>query len=66
MITAASDGSNLAFVETKNLDGETNLKSKIAVRFENGNNLPSKLAGQGWRLQCEPPSDKIYQFNGVL
>ena len=35
VIIEASDG-NLAFVETKNLDGETNLKSKITARYENG------------------------------
>ena len=66
VLIAASDGSSLAFVETKNLDGETNLKSKIAVRYENGDKLPTRLAGFGWSIQCEPPSDKIYQFNGVL
>jgi phospholipid-transporting ATPase len=63
VIIEASDG-NLAFVETKNLDGETNLKSKITARFENGENLPTKLIG--WQMQAEPPSEKIYQFNGVL
>jgi P-type E1-E2 ATPase len=30
VIIKSSDEANLAFVETKNLDGETNLKSKIA------------------------------------
>ena len=59
VLIASSDSNSLAFVETKNLDGETNLKSKI-----NGTNLPLNL--DGWHVQCEPPSEKIYQFNGVL
>lgn len=57
VLTSASDG-NLAFVETKNLDGETNLKSKITARFEDGKNGPKKF--NGWSIQAEPPSEKIY------
>lgn len=60
VLIAASDGSNLAFVETKNLDGETNLKSKIAARYDDGSNLPTKLENNGWHVQAEPPSEKIY------
>lgn len=64
IIVDVSDGEKLAFVETKNLDGETNLKSKICPTLTDGHRLPQTL--NGWILQCEPPSDKIYQFNGVL
>ena len=64
VIVDVSDGEKLAFVETKNLDGETNLKSKICPTLPNGARLPQTL--NGWVVQCEPPSDKIYQFNGVL
>jgi magnesium-transporting ATPase (P-type) len=64
IIVDVSDGEKLAFVETKNLDGETNLKSKICPTMPSGARLPQSL--HGWSVQCEPPSDKIYQFNGVL
>ena len=47
LIQVADDG--LAFVETKNIDGETNLKSKVAARYNNGKPLPEKLVG--WLLQ---------------
>ena len=45
VLIEAADGSNLAFVETKNLDGETNLKSKITARYEDGSNLERDLNG---------------------
>lgn len=64
VIVDVSDGEKLAFVETKNLDGETNLKSKICPTLPCGSRLPQQL--NGWMVQCEQPSDKIYQFNGVL
>ena len=58
----ADDG--LAFVETKNIDGETNLKSKVAARRNYGKSLPEKLVG--WLLKTHNPSEKIYTFSGAL
>lgn len=40
IIIDVSDGEKLAFVETKNLDGETNLKSKICPSLVDGSRLP--------------------------
>jgi len=48
VIVDVSDGEKLAFVETKNLDGETNLKSKICPTLPNGARLPQSL--NGWIL----------------
>ena len=39
---------NVCFIKTTNLDGETNLKSKITARYENGSQLPTKL--NGWNV----------------
>lgn len=58
IIVDVSDGEKLAFVETKNLDGETNLKSKICPTMPNGGRLPQSM--NGWSVMCDPPSDKIY------
>ena len=49
IIVDVSDGEKLAFVETKNLDGETNLKSKICPKMPSGARLPQSLP-QGQRV----------------
>ena len=51
---------NISYVETKDIDGETNLKLKSAnMKLSDLQNY------QGLRVQCEPASDKIYSFTGV-
>ena len=54
---------NACYIETKNLDGETNLKHKSApletVKLEERDYIQ-------FQITCENPSDKIYQFDGVL
>lgn len=58
---------NSCFVETKNLDGETNLKNKIAPKemmtFRDEIELTRSFEGI---LVCEPPSDQIYKFEGII
>lgn len=61
ILQTASD--NLCYVETKNIDGEVNLKNKAA---------PLEIISmplseyRDLRIECEPASDKIYSFQGVL
>ena len=52
---------DVCYIETKNLDGETNLKHKSAPSF---GKLQIELDIQFSRAQvsCEQPSDKIYSF----
>nr|CCA16542.1 hypothetical protein SELMODRAFT_168751 [Albugo laibachii Nc14] len=57
----------ICYVETKSLDGETNLKIRNAMNVtmfdsENINNL-HKLRG---RIECEHPNNNINTFQGVL
>ena len=47
----------MCYVETKNLDGETNLKLKAAP-IDTVNLAQVKY--KGLKVECEPPSDKIY------
>ncbi len=63
-ILEISEGGKIAYVETKNIDGESNLKSKVCPQLVDGSRLPKDMIG--WTIQSEPPSDRIYQFNGVL
>ena len=58
ILLKSSSSENTCFVETKNLDGETNLKCKTAAA-QNGVDV-STFDGQ--QVVCEPPSDQIYTF----
>ena len=57
----------MSYIETKNLDGETNLKHKMAnkevMNFCKTDKAVAELAAT---ISCEKPSDKIYQFEGVI
>ena len=54
---------DVCFVETKNIDGETNLKHKLAI----SETIDLDYAAiRGMQIECELPSDKIYQFEGIL
>ena len=67
VLLATSAPKNMCFVETKNLDGETNLKHKIAPKelqaFEDEVQLTQCFEGT---LTCEPPNDQIYKFEGLI
>lgn len=57
----------ICYVETKNLDGETNLKHKnshkdIINNCKNDNDVLTFSA----EVACEKPNDKIYAFEGVV
>lgn len=63
MIILNTSEEGLCFVETKNLDGETDLKRKVIPR------LDVNLAVEDFRksvVSCELPSNKIYSFSGVI
>ncbi|KAI9018386.1 hypothetical protein DFJ74DRAFT_621862 [Hyaloraphidium curvatum] len=66
VVLSTSDPDNLAYVETKNLDGETNLKSKVGpvdLRF-----LDSAYSCRGARfwLDSEGPNLNLYTYSGVI
>ncbi|KAA8492510.1 putative phospholipid-transporting ATPase VD [Porphyridium purpureum] len=63
--TSSSDG--VIFIETKNLDGESNLKRKmcnkqVASTFSN----PSDILTRRAYIECEAPNDRLYQFSGSM
>ena len=65
LILNSSDAKGICYVETKNLDGETNLKIKT-VQKDFGELFPStehllKLDGH---VLCERPNNGIYKFEG--
>lgn len=57
LIILKTSADNICYVETKNLDGETNLKHKAAP-LDTVNLKESDYVGI--TVECEMPSDKIY------
>ncbi len=63
----SSGRKGICYIETKNLDGETNLKHKVANKDIMPYCLNDKaLADLKGSIKCEGPTDKIYQFDGVF
>mmetsp|Transcript_82026 Transcript_82026/g.240802 ORF Transcript_82026/g.240802 Transcript_82026/m.240802 type:complete len:1231 (+) Transcript_82026:2-3694(+) len=58
------------YVETSNLDGESNLKKKVAAMTRNEWRELCRRSGQEgpacMTMEVEPPSVDLYQFNGAI
>ena len=67
VLLSSSDNKGIAYIETKNLDGETNLKHKLAIKetqsYFNNQKRFDQINGY---LKCEDPNPMIYQFNGLF
>ncbi|GJP32690.1 hypothetical protein CLOM_g17291 [Closterium sp. NIES-68] len=62
---AASGEGGTCYVETMNLDGETNLKMRSAV-YETHAMDVAELARVRGRVECEHPNASIYTFTGKM
>ncbi|KAF5369162.1 hypothetical protein D9615_009965 [Tricholomella constricta] len=62
MICATSEEEDVAFVETKNLDGETNLKSRHAVASLSHLRDAVKLAQHSFQINCDRPDTDMYRL----
>lgn len=63
----SSEEKGLCYVETKNLDGETNLKHKLVEKAVNKlvqENAKDYAKVKGSTLICEAPNTLIYKFEG--
>ncbi|KAJ2806205.1 phospholipid transporting ATPase, partial [Coemansia guatemalensis] len=65
LLSSAADDAT-CFVETKNLDGETNLKSKHAPPAVVHADSPRRLAELRCVIEAEAPSTLLYSFKGAL
>ncbi|KAF8754536.1 Phospholipid-translocating P-type ATPase [Rhizoctonia solani] len=68
IVLATSDADGLAYVETKNLDGETNLKLRKALKSTRWISGEEDLAPGRCQfvIDSEPPHAGLYVYNGVL
>uniref|UniRef100_A0A8D3E8W1 Phospholipid-transporting ATPase n=1 Tax=Scophthalmus maximus TaxID=52904 RepID=A0A8D3E8W1_SCOMX len=67
LLLSSSEPLNLVYVETAELDGETNLKVKqaLTVTGEMGDGI-DELAGFNGEVRCEPPNNRLDKFKGTL
>jgi phospholipid-translocating ATPase len=68
LICATSEDENVAFVETKNLDGETNLKSRNAVPGLTHLRTAADCANKAnaFRVACERPDVNMYRLDAAV
>lgn len=68
IIVSSSEQDGMAFVETRSLDGETNLKVRRGPLMSLNHLMRDAEACRGMRLKvdAEKPSDNLHSFQGVI
>lgn len=66
VVLSSSEPDGLCYVETQNLDGETNLKIKRSLQATNEIKTPEDCELAKFYIESEPPHANLYSYNGVL
>ena len=66
VVLSTSDPEGMCYLETKNLDGETNLKPRKSVRATSSITSEDDIEKSSFYLDSEPPHQNLYQYHGVL
>ncbi|KAJ7097515.1 hypothetical protein C8R44DRAFT_366257 [Mycena epipterygia] len=67
LVLATSDPDGNCYLETKNLDGETNLKVRKSLAATRGMSCSEEEVQRArFVLDSEPPSQNLYLYHGVL
>ncbi|PCH37130.1 phospholipid-translocating P-type ATPase [Wolfiporia cocos MD-104 SS10] len=66
VVLSTSDPDNMCYVETKNLDGETNLKPRKSLRATSPISSEEDVERSSFILDSEPPHQNLYSYHGVL
>jgi len=54
------------YIDSCNLDGETNLKTRMSLQATKGANTPARVGQLGGKVEYEPPNSRLYSFSGRL
>ncbi|KAM3610173.1 uncharacterized protein V6R79_000083 [Siganus canaliculatus] len=67
LLLSSSEPLNLVYIETAELDGETNLKVRqaLTVTGDLGDNI-EKMADFNGEVRCEAPNNRLDRFTGTL
>ncbi|TFK61578.1 phospholipid-translocating P-type ATPase [Pluteus cervinus] len=66
VVLSTSDPDGMCYLETKNLDGETNLKPRRAVRATSSITSEEDIVRSSFYLDSEPPHQNLYLYHGVI
>ena len=66
VVLSTSDADGMCYLETKNLDGETNLKPRRSVRATSTIKSEDDIERSSFCLDSEPPHQNLYLYHGVL
>ncbi|KAI1140880.1 phospholipid-translocating P-type ATPase [Hypoxylon sp. FL0543] len=66
IVLATSDSDGACYVETKNLDGETNLKVRQALRCGRTLKHAKDCERAQFFIESEPPQPNLYKYNGAI
>ncbi|KAI9573070.1 hypothetical protein HD554DRAFT_2058642 [Boletus coccyginus] len=66
VVLSTSDPDGICYLETKNLDGETNLKPRKALHATSSITSEEDIERSSFVLESEPPHQNLYVYNGVL
>ncbi|KAH8589264.1 P-type ATPase-like protein [Bisporella sp. PMI_857] len=66
ILLASSEPEGLCYIETANLDGETNLKIKQAIPETCVMVSPTELSRLGGKLRSEQPNSSLYTYEATL
>uniref|UniRef100_A0A8C6VZ73 Phospholipid-transporting ATPase n=1 Tax=Nothobranchius furzeri TaxID=105023 RepID=A0A8C6VZ73_NOTFU len=66
VIVSSSEPQAMCYIETSNLDGETNLKIRQGLSLTAGLQTLEDLMSLSGRLECEGPNRHLYDFTGTL
>jgi len=66
VVLSTSDPDGMCYLETKNLDGETNLKPRKSIRATSSIRSEDDIERSSFMLDSEPPHQNLYLYHGVL
>ncbi len=66
VLLSSSEPQGMCYIETSNLDGETNLKIRSAVQMTCELDTPLKMSEFRGEIECEPPNRNLYEFKGNI
>ncbi|KAJ2916179.1 hypothetical protein MD484_g4258, partial [Candolleomyces efflorescens] len=66
IVLSTSDPDGMCYLETKNLDGETNLKPRKALRATSSISSEDDVERSSFYIDSEPPHQNLYHYHAVL
>jgi phospholipid-transporting ATPase len=66
VLLSSSEPQGMCYIETANLDGETNLKIRSSLKATSGLTEAAQLCQQYGQAETEPPNRQLYEFAGNL